>query len=391
MTLILGDCTEELKKIKDQTIDLIYLDPPFFSQKDYKSTSEEVENYSFCDKWSSLDEYLSLIEKVLIESKRILKNTGSIFLHCDKHASHYLRCLLDKTFGPKNFQSEIIWTYKRWSNSKKGLLNNHQNIYFYSKTKNFYFNTIMCNYSPSTNVDQIMQLRERINNGKTAYKLDKSGNQILSNAKNGVPLSDIWDIPYLNPKAKERTGYPTQKPVILLERILEIASKEQDLILDPFCGSGTTLLAAKRTNRRYIGIDISKTAIKLSCKRLSENIVTNSKLLSVGRDSYINKNNKELSILDSISAVPVQRNKGIDGLINNKNEMPIPVKIQKEYETIDDALESLIKATKSKNYKKLILIRTNNLIKQSLFVKQLSDNRVNIVDSPDLLIKSLLN
>ena len=391
MTLILGDSTKELKKIKDKTIDLIYLDPPFFSQKDYKLTTKEEETYSFSDKWNNLDDYLSLIEKILKESNRILKNTGSIFLHCDKHASHYLRCLLDKTFGPKNFQSEIIWTYKRWSNSKKGLLNNHQNIYFYSKTKNFYFNTIMCNYSPSTNVDQIMQLRERINNGKTVYKLDKLGNQILSNAKNGVPLSDIWDIPYLNPKAKERTGYPTQKPVVLLERILEIASKEQDLILDPFCGSGTTLLAAKRTNRRYIGIDISETAIELSRKRLSENIVTNSKLLNVGRDSYINKNNKELSILDSISAVPVQRNKGIDGLINNKNEMLIPVKIQKEYETIDDALESLIKATQSKNYKKLILIRTNKLKKQSLLIKQLNDNRINIIDSPDLVIKSLLN
>lgn len=391
MTLILGDCTKELANIKDNTVDLIYLDPPFFSQKNYVSnTKENDKNYSFSDKWDSLDDYLSLIEKVLIQSKRILKDTGSIFLHCDKYASHYLRCLLDKTFGMKNFQSEIIWSYKRWSNSKKGLLNNHQNIYFYSKTKNFYFNTIMCNYSPSTNIDQIMQLRERSEAGKTVYKLDKSGNPIIPTCKKGVPLSDVWDIPFLNPKAKERTNYPTQKPVVLLERIIEIASKENDLILDPFCGSGTTLLAAKRKRRNYIGIDISAAAIELSQKRLSENIVTNSELLNIGRDSYINKMEKELSILNSISAIPVQRNKGIDGFINNITEIPIPVKIQKQSETVDDALQLLINATKNKNYKNLILIRTNQLKKQKLFESQINDNRIHIIDSADLLIQSTL-
>ena len=159
MTLILGDCAVELEKINASSIDLIYLDPPFFTQKDYISSDTNNKYYMFTDKWSSLEDYLGLLEKVLWESKRILKNTGSIFLHCDRTASHYLRCLLDKVFGYKNFQSEIIWTYKRWSNSKKGLLNNHQNIYFYSKSKDFYFNTIMCDYSPSTNIDQIMQLR----------------------------------------------------------------------------------------------------------------------------------------------------------------------------------------------------------------------------------------
>lgn len=387
MTLILGDCAVELEKINASSIDLIYLDPPFFTQKDYISSDTNNKYYMFTDKWSSLEDYLGLLEKVLWESKRILKNTGSIFLHCDRTASHYLRCLLDKVFGYKNFQSEIIWTYKRWSNSKKGLLNNHQNIYFYSKSKDFYFNTIMCDYSPSTNIDQIMQLRERSRLGKTIYKLDEQGNPILAGNKKGVPLSDVWDIPFLNPKAKERTGYPTQKPVILLERIIEIASKEGDTILDPFCGSGTTLLAATRKKRKFIGIDISADAITLARKRLNENIVSQSELMNIGRDSFINKEEKELSILKSISAIPVQRNKGIDGFINYLTSTPIPVKIQKKDETINDAAELLIKATKNKKYDNLILIRTNQLKNCNLFNLNYSNN-MHVIDSADLLIQN---
>lgn len=387
MTLILGDCAVELEKINASSIDLIYLDPPFFTQKDFISSDTNNKYYMFTDKWSSLEDYLGLLEKVLWESKRILKNTGSIFLHCDRTASHYLRCLLDKVFGYKNFQSEIIWTYKRWSNSKKGLLNNHQNIYFYSKSKDFYFNTIMCDYSPSTNIDQIMQLRERSRLGKTIYKLDEQGNPILAGNKKGVPLSDVWDIPFLNPKAKERTGYPTQKPVILLERIIEIASKEGDTILDPFCGSGTTLLAATRKKRKFIGIDISADAITLARKRLNENIVSPSELMNIGRDSFINKEEKELSILKSISAIPVQRNKGIDGFINYLTSTPIPVKIQKKDETINDAAELLIKATKNKKYDNLILIRTNQLKNCNLFNLNYSNN-MHVIDSADLLIQN---
>lgn len=387
MTLILGDCAVELEKIDANTVDMIYLDPPFFTQKDYISSDANNKYYMFTDKWNSLEDYLGLIEKVLFESKRILKNSGSIFLHCDKTASHHLRYLLDKVFGCKNFQSEIIWTYKRWSNSKKGLLNNHQNIYFYSKSNNFYFNTIMCDYSPSTNIDQIMQLRERSNSGKTIYKLDKQGQPIWAKNKKGVPLSDVWDIPFLNPKAKERTGYPTQKPVILLERIIEIASKEGDTILDPFCGSGTTLLAAIRKKRKFIGIDISADAIELSQKRLNENIVSQSELMNTGRNSFINKEERELSILKSISAIPVQRNKGIDGFINNLTNTPIPVKIQKKDETLDDAAGLLIKATKNKNYDNLILIRTNQLKKQNLFELNFGNN-MHVIDSADLLIQN---
>jgi site-specific DNA-methyltransferase (adenine-specific) len=129
--------------------------------------------------------------------------------------------VLDQVFGVENFQSEIIWSYKRWSNSKKGLLNNHQTIFFYSKTKEFKFNQKYDDYSASTNIDQIVQLRERDTRNKAVYKKNDDGTPVLCATKKGVPMGDVWDIPYLNPKAKERVSYPTQKPILLLERIIE--------------------------------------------------------------------------------------------------------------------------------------------------------------------------
>lgn len=389
MQLYMGDCQEVLKTLSNNSVDLVYLDPPFFSQKEYVSTSEQ--NYSFNDKWDDIEQYLDFMKNVFIEIHRILKDTGSVFVHCDKYASHYLRCELDKIFGINNFQSEIIWNYKRWSNAKKGLLNNHQNIYFYSKTKNFYFHKIMCDYSPTTNVDQILQLRERNKQGKIVYKTDSNGNPMIPKSKEGVPLSDVWDIPFLNPKAKERTGYPTQKPVLLLERIIDIASKEGDVVLDPFCGSGTTLLAAQRKNRKYIGIDISENAINLTKERLSKNIVSKSKLMTKGKEKYINKTEKELSILSSISAVPVQRNKGIDGFISGLTSKLIPVKIQKNNETIDESIRLLKTATKNKNFDYMILIRTNNVENIKLFDNKRELENIYVVDSADLMIQNLVS
>jgi site-specific DNA-methyltransferase (adenine-specific) len=271
MTLILGDCCEELKKIKDATVDIIYLDPPFFSQKAHTLRHKKEDKlYSFEDSWDSLESYLDFMKTVLLESHRVLKNTGSLFLHCDKYASHYLRVLLDDVFGMEQFQNEIIWSYKRWSNSKKGLQNTHQNIYFYSKSNDFSFNTLYTDYSPTTNLED----REKNAFGKSSYKRDSQGNVVLGKEKKGVPLPDVWEIPFLNPKAQERVGYPTQKPTILLEQIIKIASNEGDLILDPFCGSGTTLVAAKKLNRSFMGIDISSDAINLSQHRLDEMITT---------------------------------------------------------------------------------------------------------------------
>lgn len=266
---------------------------------------------------------------------------------------------MDKIFGRENFQSEIIWSYKRWSNAKKGLLNSHQVIFFYSKTQDFKFNTIYTEYSATTNLDQILQDRERNENGKSVYKRDENGNPILGKEKKGVPLSDVWEIPYLNPKAKERTGYPTQKPVLLLNQILNIVTDEGDLVLDPFCGSGTTCVSAKSLKRNYIGIDISADAVELANSRLEEMIISESNLLNKGSNEYFEKTEKELAILQNINAFPVQRNSGIDGFLKEHCDgIPVPVKIQGEYETIEDAIEKLERASIGKNYNTKIVIQT---------------------------------
>ena len=366
--ILLGDCIKELKSIDEKAIDLIYLDPPFFTQKKQSlKTRDNKKEYSFEDSWKDIHAYKNFIHERLVECKRVLKKTGSIFLHCDRSASHYLRIALDEVFEMNNFQSEIIWSYKRWSNAKKGLLNSHQVIFFYSKTKNFKFNMIYNDYSATTNIDQIFQKRVRDENGKTVYKHNQ-GNVELIKAKKGVPLSDVWDIPYLNPKARERVGYPTQKPIILLERIISIASDKDDIVLDPFCGSGTTLVAAKLLGRKYIGIDTSKDAIKLTKSRLKSPVKSESRLIKNGKDAYLNQDEIVIKILRQINAVPVQRNKGIDGFLRTNGLMvPVPIKIQKKSETIDEATQHLIKACQKNKYPKKVLIKTHFKENQSLF------------------------
>lgn len=384
-----GNCIDRLVEIDANSVDLVYFDPPFYTQKKHSLTNrDESKRYEFNDNWESLDDYLNLIESCLIECKRVLKNTGSVFLHCDKAASHYIRVTLDKVFGMKNFRSEIIWSYKRWSNSKKGLLNSHQNIYFYSKSKDFKFNQYYTDYAPTTNIDQILQDREKTTSGKSVYKTDKNGKIVLGKEKRGVPLSDTWEIPYLNPKAKERVGYPTQKPVLLLKEIIKIVTDEGDLVVDPFCGSGTTCVAAKFMHRDFIGIDGSTNAVELANKRLEEMIITDSALLNKGSDSYLEKSDYEIALLNSIDALPVQRNSGIDGFLKNHvNEKPVPVKIQGKYETLNDAIEKLERSCQGKEYHLKILIQTRKESKGNRLFELVTD--VRIIKSGKLKIEEL--
>lgn len=384
-----GDCVKRLAELDFNSVDLVYFDPPFFTQKKHTLVArDESKKYEFSDSWESLEAYLELIESCLIECKRVLKPSGSVFLHCDKAASHYIRVTLDKVFGMKNFRSEIIWSYKRWSNSKKGLLNSHQNIYFYSKGKNFKFNQFYTAYSPSTNIDQILQDREKTATGKSVYKTDKNGMVVLGKEKKGVPLSDTWEIPYLNPKAKERVGYPTQKPVLLLKEILKIVTDKGDLVVDPFCGSGTTCVAAKSMGREFIGIDISKDAVELANKRLDEMIITESALMKKGSESYFEKSDFEMALLNSIDAIPVQRNSGIDGFLKDHvNGLPVPVKIQQKHETLEDAVEKLEKSCRGKGYCMKIVIQTRKSRAGSRLFGLVSD--VKIIKSEKLRIEEL--
>lgn len=388
--LIHGDCKTELQKIEQNSVDLIYLDPPFFTQKTQTLKNKENKEYSFEDSWDNIITYKNYIQERLEECKKVLKNTGSIFLHCDRSASHYLRIALDEVFGADNFQSEIIWSYKRWSNAKKGLLNAHQVIFFYSKTANFKFNPVYTDYSPTTNLDQIFQKRVRDENGKTVYKTSENGNTELMEEKKGVPLSDVWEIPYLNPKAKERVGYPTQKPILLLERIIELVTDQGDIVLDPFCGSGTTLVASQILKRRFIGLDQSKEAIELSRQRLENPIKTESELLKKGKEAYINQDPKITEILNRLHVIPVQRNKGIDGFLKTITSFkPIPVRIQKENETLENAIQFLLQACEKNGYQQKILIKTNNLKTTQLFAftDPRIDDSVIVVDNLDKFCK----
>jgi len=373
--IINDDCLAALRSINADTIDMVYLDPPFFTQKKQILKDASGREYTFSDVWSSKTEYLQFIEARLIEIKRVLKETGSVFLHCDCIAAHHLRVLLDNIFGEDNFRSEIIWTYKRWSNSKKGLLAGHQTIFFYSKSSNYKFRTLYCDYSPTTNLDQILQERARNEKGKSSYKKDNQGNIVFGKEKQGVPLSDVWAIPFLNPKAKERTGYPTQKPIELLERIIKISTDEDDIVLDPFCGSGTTLVAAKLLGRRYIGIDINPAAVELSQKRLRDPIKTESILMKVGPNAYQTKTEKELAILSQFDCDIVQRNKGIDAILKKHYlGAPVAIKIQKSTESISLAIKLLCDAGEKRKCSFLVLILQNSSVVDLL--RNVPDNMI---------------
>jgi site-specific DNA-methyltransferase (adenine-specific) len=384
-----GDCLNLLKNLPDNHIDLIYLDPPFFTEKVQKlKTRDRTKEYAYRDIWGGDREYADFLFQRIKQLKRVLKNTGSIFVHCDRNATHIIRAILDEIFGEEQFRSEIIWYYKRWSNAKKGLLPSHQTIYFYSKSDEFKFNAIYTEYSAATNIDQILQKRARDENGKAIYARDEDGSIILDDEKKGVPLGDVWEIPYLNPKAKERVGYPTQKPLLLLERIIRLTTEENDLILDPFCGSGTTLVAAKLLQRNAMGMDISADAVSLTEARLSNPIKTDSNLLERGRQAYLNADKDALALLDGLDVIPVHRNKGIDGILKQQYQnKPVLVRVQKRGESVIEAAILLSKAAKKKGALKAILVKTDG--GGVLFEEAIPEN-IEIVESVALSVRRII-
>jgi site-specific DNA-methyltransferase (adenine-specific) len=379
-----------MRSIEPNSIDLIYLDPPFFTEKTHKlKNRERTLEFSFDDVWGSNKAYADFLFERISFMKQLLKDTGSIFVHCDKSGEHIVRAILDNVFGADNFQSEIIWIYKRWSNAKKGLLPSHQNIYFYSKSPEFTFNPEYTDYSESTNVDQILQKRTRDIHNKVVYKREADGSTQHADEKRGVPLGDVWDIPYLNPKAKERVGYPTQKPLLLLERIINIASNEGGTVLDPFCGSGTTCVAAQLLQRKFIGIDSSEEAARLAQSRLENPIKTESNLLKKGRSAYQNADRNALSLLVGLDFNAIHRNKGIDAILTELYEgTPVLIRVQREHESLATAAELLIAAKKTKNAKKAILIRHH---RDNFLENDITFDGLDIIDSPALSIAKRLD
>jgi site-specific DNA-methyltransferase (adenine-specific) len=248
----------------------------------------------------------------------------------------------------------------------------------------------MTSYSESTNIDQVLQKRVRDERDKTVYARDNAGEPVTNGGKRGVPLGDVWDIPYLNPKAKERVGYPTQKPVLLIERIIELCTDPGDLIVDPFCGSGTTLIAAHFLGRRAIGIDSSREAIDLAEQRIANPVKTESRLLEFGRESYVRTDLEILSCLKGLDYHPVHRNKGIDAILAEEwRGKPVCIRIQRPNETIEEAATALYKAAARKGGAKLILVVVD--LQWGLLGKQNLPPTVTLVQSTTATIRKLLN
>jgi site-specific DNA-methyltransferase (adenine-specific) len=364
-----GDCLDVVRDLAAESVDVVYVDPPFFTQKVHSLvTRDRRTTFQFSDEWGSRAEYLQFLRLRLTEFARVLKPSGSLFFHCDSTASHHIRCLLDEVLGETMFRSEVIWYYRRWSNSQRSPLPSHQTIFFYSKTEGYKYHQLFEDYSPSTNIDQILQRRRRDEHGKAVYERDDAGRVVLDGHKPGVPVADVWDIPFLNPKARERVGYPTQKPILLLERIVSLVTDPGDTVLDPFCGSGTTLVAAELLGRNSLGVDVSAEAVALTRSRLIQPAKTSSELMCKGRESYLQSDDEAIAYLHGLRFTPVQRNRGIDAIVaTTPGSAPILIRVQRSGELLCDAAQLLHRAGRSKQPSQLILIATEDRPSASLF------------------------
>ena len=269
-TLYQGDNLTILKSLPDASVDLIATDPPFNTGKDWGA---------FSDKWEGgLKGYLKFMEQRAIEMHRVLKGTGSLYLHCDPTASHYLKVMLDGVFGIDNFKCEIVWkrNFGKSNDMKSTFGTEHDIILFYSKTADNAFTSV---YEPYRE-EYIKQFFKHVDKDGRRYAQQFSGGhrntkqwrkrKYLDESK-GVKVGSLWIRKLqLSPMAKERLGYPTQKPIALYERIIKASSNQGDIVLDPFAGSGTTLDAAQTLGRRWIGIDQSIEAINVIQARLRD-------------------------------------------------------------------------------------------------------------------------
>jgi DNA modification methylase len=246
-----------MHQVANESVDLIYLDPPFFSNKNYEivwGNGYELKAYE--DRWKGgIENYIAWMEPPLRECHRVLKPTGSLYLHCDWHANAHLRILLDTIFGEMRFLNEIVWCYRTGGATKKRFSRKHDNIFFYSKSGEYTFNSE----------------KERVYYDKPFFcdQKDEQGRYYAD-----VLPVDFWEIPAVINVSKERLGYPTQKPEALLERIIRASSNEGDIVLDPMAGGGTTVAVAQRLKRKWIAIDVSPLACKMMSDRLRKLGVT---------------------------------------------------------------------------------------------------------------------
>ena len=294
-TLYFGDCLDVMQQWDPGQADLIYLDPPFNSKTKYnilfgsKTDGRSAQFMAFDDTWqwdaaaadrvsrlkgmkarpvhaavaglelqlgdSGMLAYLSYMVERLLQCHRMLNSNGTIYLHCDPSASHYLKVVMDGVFGAQNFLNEIIWCYRGGGVPKNAFARKHDVILRYSKNGNVHFERQYVPYSEASTA--LVEKRGGISIDNRKRDLDR-----------GAAMPDWWtDINSLQTWSPERLGYPTQKPTVLIERIIKASSREGELVLDPFCGCGTTMVAAERLKRKWVGIDISSFAVESVMRR----------------------------------------------------------------------------------------------------------------------------
>ena len=295
-TIWTGDNLPIMRGMNSDCVDLVYLDPPFNSNRNYEAPiGSKAAGAAFKDAWTlddvdvcehgeladrnpaayavieaarqangkGMQSYLIFMAVRLLEMQRILKLTGSIYLHCDPTASHYLKLLMDGIFGKNNFKNEIIWSYRRWPSKSCNFQTMHDVILFYTGIAEHNFNV---SYEPPSE-SYLKRFK-----GKTQVLDPETGTRkiVVDKPTKGLPMRDVWEISILAGSSRERLGYPTQKPLALLDRIIKASSNPGDMVLDPFCGCATALVAADRLQRQWAGIDLSPLAIRLVNDRITE-------------------------------------------------------------------------------------------------------------------------
>lgn len=302
--ILFGDNLHVMRALPSNSIDLIYIDPPFFSGRNYNVVfGDQNEIRSFTDIWEGgMPGYLTWLNARLLEMKRLLKPNGAIFVHLDYHASHYVKCEMDKIFGYENFRNELIWIYEgREAKSPSQFNRKHDVILYYTKTKDskFNFKEIL---EPLKETSRKALSRYQDEEGKffiLRYKvgggfapLDKEGKDTYRQyVPEGVTPRDWFFVDYS--RKSERLGYPTQKPEDLLEKLIKVASDKGDIVADFFCGGGTTPAVAQKLGRRWIAADISKIAVSVTRDRILRD--------TLGKNGE-SKDNKEIQ--QSLGKVP---------------------------------------------------------------------------------------
>jgi len=308
-TLWTRDNLEVLHGLNSESVDLIYLDPPFNSKRLYSAPiGSKAAGTAFKDTWtwSDVDEayleklvtgfpkavslivtaqqyeknmaaYLTYMAQRVIEMHRVLRSTGSLYLHCDPTASHWLKLLLDSIFGKQGFKNEVIWAYESGGRATNFYSRKHDTIFFYTKTEKYTFHGEAIGIPKNecelcgSKLEKWNNLKKNIDETGRIFRTIKSNGKIYKyyDDEPAIP-TDVWNgINHLQQKDPERTGYPTQKPLKLLHRIIKASSNIDDIVLDPFCGCATACVAAQQLQRHWIGVDIEEKAIDILIDRLS--------------------------------------------------------------------------------------------------------------------------